>query len=106
MLSVFKKTSIVAVFLLLIIATFFSGFKTTSAQGVNDFVITNFNAVYNLDNSDTKHHGHMTIIEDISVDFSGNNHGILRAIPEKYDGNNLNPKVVSVVAPALLGSFG
>lgn len=77
---------------LLLFASFFLS-STASAQGVNDFVITEFNAEYSLTNEDPQ--GLLTVSETISVDFSGQNQGILRAIPSEYEGNDLNLKVLS-----------
>lgn len=64
------------------------------AQGVQDFVITNFEADYYLANDDKQ--GRMKIVEDITVNFSGHNHGIERAIPAEYKGNSLRLEVKEV----------
>jgi hypothetical protein len=71
---------------------FFSG--NSSAQGVQDFVINNFDAQYNLTREDPQ--GTLNIIETIDLDFSGQNRGILRAIPAKYKGNSLSVSIESV----------
>lgn len=67
---------------------------SVTAQGVNDFIVSNFEADYYLDRSDPQ--GQMRIVEDITVNFSANNHGIERALPEKYKGKELDLKVNSV----------
>lgn len=64
------------------------------AQGVQDFRITNFSAVYELTNDNPQ--GLLDITETVEVDFSGQNRGILRAIPEVYRDNNLNVRIVEV----------
>lgn len=77
---------------LLIILTLF---PTSSVHAdVNDFDVTNFKADYYL----SKHspHGSMRIVEQISVDFRGQNHGILRAIPKSYDRHPLRIQIASI----------
>ncbi len=61
---------------------------------VNDFVITDFSADYYL--SKDNPHGSLNVNELIWVNFSDNNHGILRAIPDVYNGHNLNVEVLKV----------
>src|SRR4051812_31491236 len=51
---------------------------------VNDFTINNFDADYTLGLDDPQ--GTLTVKEQLTVDFSGYNHGILRALPKKYNG--------------------
>ena len=46
---------------------------------VNDFIITNFDADYTLSADDPQ--GLLKVHEEISVDFSDNNNGIFRTIP-------------------------
>ena len=65
-----------------------------SAQGVNDFVITSFDSSYRLTNEDPQ--GTLRITERIELDFSGQNQGILRAIPTTYQGENLDMEVLDV----------
>lgn len=65
---------------------FFSLAPSTHADK-QDFIITNFTADYYLDKSDQ--HGHMRVVEQIEVNFSDYNHGILRAIPDGYKGHSL-----------------
>ncbi|MDQ3064912.1 MAG: DUF2207 domain-containing protein, partial [bacterium] len=67
--------------------------KTAHAD-VNDFVINNFEAKYFLSNTDKQ--GLLQVTETIHLTFSDNNHGILRAIPNKYKGQDLNMQVDSV----------
>ncbi len=66
-----------------------------NAQGVNDFVITDFSAEYQLTNEDPQ--GTLYVTETIELDFSGQNQGILRAIPNTYQGNDLNLDITSIV---------
>lgn len=61
---------------------------------VQDFTVTNFEADYYLSQEDPQ--GSLEIQEKISVDFRGNNHGIVRAIPMKYDGQSTGLEVLSV----------
>lgn len=61
---------------------------------VNDFVINDFHGKYEL--SEDTHGGRMTVTETIQLTFSDQNHGILRAIPEKYKKNSLKLKVLSI----------
>lgn len=61
---------------------------------VNDFVINDFSATYNLSRDDPQ--GKLTIDETIDLTFSDNNHGILRAIPDKYGSDDTNPRIISV----------
>ena len=55
---------------------------------VNNFTITNFSADYYVTNADPQ--GQMRVVEKISVDFTDNNHGLLRALPESYKGHPLH----------------
>src|SRR3990167_10250172 len=66
----------------------------TAHADVNDFVITNFDADYTLSADDPQ--GLLKVHEEISVDFSDNNHGILRAIPSSYKNHKLKPIIQSV----------
>ena len=65
-----------------------------SAQGVQDFVINDFAAKYSLTNDDPQ--GLLNTIETIELSYSGQNRGILRAIPTKYKGTDTNVSVLSV----------
>jgi len=65
-----------------------------SAQGVNDFTITNFAGDYTLSQNDPQ--GALDIKEQITVDFTAQNHGILRALPENYNGQPLKIHVKTV----------
>src|SRR5579862_3390528 len=66
----------------------------TAKADVNDFTVTNFSADYYLNQNDPQ--GAMDIHEVINVDFTDQNHGILRALPENYNGQPLNIKVEKV----------
>lgn len=65
-----------------------------AAQGVNDFIINDFTADYTLSNQDNQ--GLLEVREQITVTFSGNNHGLLRAIPSVYKDQDLHLQVDSV----------
>ncbi len=58
---------------------------------VNDFVIERFGADYTLSNSDRQ--GTLKVTETIDVNFSDQNHGILRAIPDHYKKHRLQMDV-------------
>lgn len=58
---------------------------------VNDFVITSFESDQTLTLKDKQ--GELRIVEQINVDFSDNNHGLLRAIPERYKNHSLQLKI-------------
>jgi hypothetical protein len=54
---------------------------------VNDFTITKFDAKYTLSRDDQQ--GELKVVETIDVDFTDQNHGILRAIPNRYKNHRL-----------------
>lgn len=68
-----------------------------AAQDVNDFYFDSFSGEYFLDQTDAGY-GRLSIKEEIIAVFPdfNQNHGILRAIPEKYRGESLNLEVASV----------
>jgi uncharacterized membrane protein YgcG len=68
-----------------------------SAVDTQNFVIKSFVSDYYL-SRDKKMHSQMQVKETIVADFplTDQNHGILRAIPRTYNGNNLNLKINSV----------
>jgi len=70
------------------------GLPHMASAGVNDFTVTNFSSDQTLTNNDPQ--GELKIVERISVDFTSFNHGILRAIPQKYKGHSLQLQVNSV----------
>ena len=71
-------------------------FKPVVAQDVNNFEINSFTTDYYLQKSDKKV-ASMKVVEKIVATFPeyNQNHGILRAIPEKYE-NDLSLKILSV----------
>lgn len=75
----------------LLVFSVISVFLTTNTAyaSVNDFVINNFEADYYLSNTDKQ--GELKVVENIDLTFSDNNHGILRAIPNKY--KNVSNKI-------------
>ncbi len=64
--------------------------------GVNDFTVTDFTADYYLTKADPQ--GQMDVAEKINVDFTDNNHGILRAIPKTYKNQPLHIQVDKVTS--------
>lgn len=65
-----------------------------ASADVNDFTITSFDSDQTLTRSDKQ--GELRIIEKIDVTFTDNNHGILRALPDRYKGHSLQLKVNQV----------
>lgn len=64
------------------------------AQGVDDFVFIAYESHMRLTRDDPQ--GLLEVTEYMEVDFSGQNRGILRAIPSTYKGNDLELQVLSV----------
>ncbi len=79
----------------------------TAHADVNDFTVTDFAADYSLSKADRQ--GQLHIIEHISVDFTDQNHGILRAIPDSYKNHPLKVQVNAVTsdsnAPASYSTY-
>ncbi len=68
---------------------------TASAQAAaGGFIINDFHGRYELFND--VNGGRMVVDEVIELNYSGYNHGIERAIPEKYKGNPLRINILSV----------
>jgi uncharacterized membrane protein YgcG len=65
-----------------------------ASADLNDFTVTNFTADYYLSTADPQ--GQLTVKERLDVDFTDYNHGILRAIPEKYNGQAQHIHILSV----------
>ena len=63
---------------------------------LNDFTVTSFKADYTLTKADPQ--GQLNVSEAINVDFTDQNHGILRAIPDSYKGHSLELKVDSITS--------
>ncbi|MEF2978667.1 DUF2207 domain-containing protein [Subtercola sp. YIM 133946] len=65
--------------------------------GVNDFTFNSFSGDYTL-GRDAQGHSTLTTVETLDAQFpaSNQNHGIQRAIPEKYDGHPTGVSIVSV----------
>lgn len=61
---------------------------------INDFTITNFTADYYLSKADPQ--GQLSIQEHLMVDFTDYNHGILRALPQKYNGQQQHIRIAKV----------
>lgn len=70
------------------------GTPVAAHADVNDFIITSFDSDQTLTTQDRQ--GELRIVERIAVDFSDNNHGILRAIPDTYKGHSLQLHINSV----------
>lgn len=67
-----------------------------ASADVNDFVITSFTAEETLTRNDPQ--GELHIVERINTDFHDYNHGILRAIPNRYKNHSLQLKVNSITS--------
>jgi uncharacterized membrane protein len=65
---------------------------------VNDFTITHFVADETLSRTDKQ--GSLHIKETIAVIFTDNNHGVVRALPQKYHGHSLAIHNVRVSSPS------
>jgi len=86
-----RSVGIVLGFVLLVV-----GSVTPLAHAdVNDFIINSFDASYVLGTDDPQ--GTLTVHEEISVDFSGYNHGILRALPKKYNSMPQHLRVGKII---------
>jgi uncharacterized membrane protein len=83
-------------------------FTAPAYADVNSFTITKFNSDQTLTNDDPQ--GVLHIVETIDVVFTDNNHGILRAIPAKYQGNTLKFHLNSITsnsgAPTSVSTYG
>ncbi|MFZ1323747.1 MAG: DUF2207 domain-containing protein, partial [Candidatus Saccharimonadales bacterium] len=71
----------------LVLGSVLVAFAGQALADTNDFVINDFSANYQLRNDDKQ--GTMTVTEDITVTFTDNNHGLLRAVPNTYKANSL-----------------
>lgn len=78
---------------LLLLAT-----PATVHADLNNFTITDFSAEETLSRADPQ--GQLHVVEHISVDFTDYNHGILRAIPNRYKGRPLQLHINSVTSPS------
>lgn len=63
-------------------------FAPIAHADVNNFVISNFSSDQTLSRSDAQ--GSLHIVESIDVQFIDNNHGIIRAVPDDYNGQPLH----------------
>ena len=70
----------------------------TASAGVNDFVITRYQADYYL-SKDGDNRSTLKTVDTITARFSSANlnHGLERAIPRAYDGHPVHLRVASVV---------
>jgi len=89
-----RISSVLALTSLLILVFSGLGWSGVASADVNDFAVTSFKADYYLTHADKQ--GALDIDEHIDVNFTDNNHGILRALPERYNGESLHLKVKSV----------
>lgn len=67
-----------------------------ASADVNNFVITSFRADETLSRQDKQ--GELRIVEHINLNFSDFNHGLLRAIPERYKNHSLQMHVNSITS--------
>jgi len=72
-------------------------FVPGAAASVNDFTISQFEADYYL-SKDSDNRSQLKIVERITAEFPqvDQNHGIERAIPERYDGHSTSLSITSV----------
>lgn len=71
--------------------------RSAGAQGAQDFVIRNFTADYYLDRN-TARTATLRTVESITAEFPSfdQNRGILRALPQSYEGHSVSLKINSV----------
>lgn len=91
MAKIFRFISGLLFFLILLLPV------NVQAQDLNDFVINSFEADYYLVKNENNV-GELKVTEKITADFVNfnQNHGIERALPEKYKNHNLNLKIISI----------
>lgn len=85
-------TGVIASFLLAISAL------GTAAADTSNFVINDFTANAVLSRADPQ--GTLQVTEDIKLTYNDFNHGILRAIPERYKSHSLQLHINSVSSPS------
>jgi uncharacterized membrane protein YgcG len=73
-----------------------TGVTKPAIAGVNDFTITSFVADFYLDRDDAGHSTLRTVETIVAVFPPNQNHGILRDIPNSYDGHPVNVAIESV----------
>ena len=61
---------------------------------VNNFTVTNFAGRYDLIKDDPQ--GSLAVLEQIDVNFTDYNHGIERALPQKYNGQNVRLEIAYI----------
>jgi len=87
-----KATRLFLPLLSLLVPLLFAG--GVASADVNDFTVNSFRSDETLSSTDPQ--GELHIVEHITVTFTAQNHGILRAIPAKYKGNSLHFHLNSV----------
>ncbi len=79
-----------------------------ASADVNDFVVTSFKADESLTRHDRQ--GELRVVENINVNFSDYNHGLLRAIPDRYKNHSLQMHVNRITsgtyAPTSFTTYG
>lgn len=75
-------------------AVFLLGSQPVKAQEVDNFVINKFSGDYVIDNKAIG--GSLQVTETIDLTYSAQNHGILRAVPDSYNGYKTKLKIQSV----------
>ncbi len=65
-----------------------------ASADVNDFTVNNMTADYTLGTADPQ--GILVVREQLTVQFSDYNHGILRALPKDYNGSSLHIHVSGI----------
>ncbi len=83
-----------ALFILLTAIVFLFSFTKKVSADVNNFVVNNFSASYDLTNKNSE--GSLHIVENLQVTFSDQNHGILRSIPLNYQGHKVKLHIIKV----------
>jgi uncharacterized membrane protein YgcG len=92
-----KRFANIIALLAVIVSVCIVGSVPAQAASVNDFYIQDYQIDYYLDR-DQQNHSTLKTVETITAVFpaTNQNHGIERAIPERYDGRTTDLQVVSV----------
>jgi uncharacterized membrane protein len=89
-----KRWSYLSAFVLLLALSLIVGNPLKASADVNDFTVQSFNSDETLSNTTAQ--GQLHIVEHITVNFTDNNHGIERAIPNTYKNLPLNLHVNNI----------
>ena len=83
---------------LILVGLLWVGLHATARADTNNFTITDFSVDETLSSGDPQ--GRLHVTETISVVFTDQNHGLLRAIPKEYKGHSLSLRNIRVSSPS------